>query len=171
MGTMATAIDSAVDAFRATLLERGALAGAGAVDAADVGRRAALLVQSATAWADHLGPLLDVRTAMEVLGVTTRQAVYDLVARHRLLGLPRQGGSMAFPAFQFNPATGRPYEALAVLLATFAAADVDAYTVATWLATRQDELDGRSPKSLLADPAAAGALRLAAERSAARLGH
>lgn len=168
---MATAIDTAVDAFRATLLERGALAGAAVTDAAEVGRRAALLVESATAWADHLGPLLAVRATMEVLGVTTRQAVYDLAARHRLLGLRRQGGGMAFPAFQFDPATGRPYDALPGLLAIFAAGDVDAYTVASWLATGQDELDGRSPASLLGDPGAAGTLRLAAERASARLGH
>lgn len=168
---MVTAIDTAVDAFRTTLLERGALTGADAAAAADVGRRAALLVDSATAWAEHLGRLLDVRAAMEVLGVTTRQAVYDLAGRHRLLGLSRQGGGMAFPAFQFDPTTGRPYDVLPALLATFAGAGVDAYTVATWLATGQDELEGRSPASLLADPAAADALRQAAERSAARLGH
>ena len=93
--------------FRATLVERGALAGAAASDAAEVGRRAALLVQSATAWQDHLGALLDVRPTMELLGVATRQAAYDLVARHRLLGLARRGGGMAFPAFQFDPSTGR----------------------------------------------------------------
>ncbi len=166
-----TPIDIAVDAFRATLIERGALVGAAATDAAAVGRRAALLVESATAWADHLGPLLDVRATMEILGVTTRQAVYDLVARHRLLGLPRHVGGMAFPVFQFDPTTGRPYGALPGLLAVFAAGDVDAYTVASWLATVQDELDGRCPASLLDDPATARALRLAAKRAAARLGH
>ena len=166
-----TAIDTAVDAFRATLLERGALVGAGATDAAAVGRRAALLVEGATAWADHVGPLLDVRATMEIVGVTTRQAVYDLVARRRLLGLPRGGGGMAFPAFQFDPTTGRPCGVLPGLLAVFAAGDVDAYTVASWLATVQDELDGRCPASLLDDPATARALRLAAERASARLGH
>lgn len=166
---MATAIDTAVDAFRATLIERGALADAAATDAAEVGRRAALLVDSASAWAQHLGCLLDVRQAMEMLGVSTRQAVYDLAARHRLLGLPRQGAGMAFPAFQFDPATGRPYDVLPGLLGVFAAAGVDPYTTATWLATGQDDLDGRSPASLLADPVAVKALHRAAERTAARL--
>lgn len=168
---MVTAIDIAVDAFRATLLERGALAGTDERDAAEVGRRAALLVESATSWADHLGRLLDVPATMDVLGVTTRQAVYDLVARHRLLGLPRQGGGMAFPAFQFDPTTGRPYDALPGLLSTFSVAGVDPYTMATWLATGQDELDGQSPSSLLSDPTATDALRQAAERTAARLSH
>ena len=67
---MTSAIDTAVDAFRATLVERGALAGAAATDAAEVGRRAALLVQSATAWQDHLGALLDVRQTMALLAST-----------------------------------------------------------------------------------------------------
>jgi hypothetical protein len=40
---MTSAIDTAVDAFRAALVERGALAGAAATDAAEVGLRAALL--------------------------------------------------------------------------------------------------------------------------------
>ena len=168
---MTTAIETAVDAFRDTLVEQGALEGAAAVDAAEVGRRAALLVRSATAWQDHLGTLLDVRGVMEVLGVTTRQAVYDLVARHRLLGLPRQGGAMAFPAFQFDPGTGRPYGAVPEVLGLFTAAGVDAYTVATWLATGQDDLDGRSPASVLADPSATDALLTAAKRTAGRLSH
>lgn len=167
---MSSAIDSAVDAFRAALVERSALSGAGDADATEVGRRAALLVESATAWRDHLGPLLGVRETMGLLGVTTRQAVYDLVARHRLLGLPRQGGGMAFPAFQFDACTGRPYQVLGGVLSAFAAAGVDTYTVATWLATAQDELDGRTPVSLLGDPAA-GRLEATAERTATRLSH
>ena len=169
---MGTAIDTAVDAFRATLIERGALAGTADADAAEVGRRAALLVESATAWADHVGPLLDVRQVMGLLHVTTRQAIYDLVARHRLLGLPRRGGGMAFPAFQFDASTGRPYDVMAALLrSTFTAAGVDPYTVATWLATAQDELEGKAPASLLGEPAAADAAPGGRRRTAARLSH
>ena len=76
---------------------------------------------------------------------------------------------MAFPTFQFDPSTGRPYDVLPGLLAVFAA--VGAYRMATWLATGQDELKGRTPASLLGDPTAAGVLRAAAERTAARLSH
>ena len=98
--------------------------------------------------------------------MTTRQAVYDLVTRRRLLGLPRTGKGMAFPAFQFDPATGRPFAAVPRLLDAFAKAGVDSYTVATWLATPQDDLDGRSPMSLLGDPGASDALLVAAHRTA-----
>lgn len=136
-----------------------------------MGRRAALLVGAATAWREHLGELLDLRQVMDLLGVTTRQAVYDLVARHRLLGLSRQGGGMAFPAFQFSADSGRPYDVVPAVLSEFAAAEVDPYTVATWLATAQEDLDDRSPASLLADAAAAGQIRVAAKRAASRLSH
>ncbi len=166
---MTAAVDTAVEAFRETLLTRGALAGVTASEAEEVGRRAALLVQGATAWREHLGELLDVKGVMQLLGVSTRQAVYDLVARHRLLGLRRDGGSMAFPAFQFDPDTGRGYPVIGDVLAAFETSGVDSYTVATWLATGQDELDGATPASLLADPTAVGTIVAAAQRTATRL--
>lgn len=164
-------MDTAVNAFRATLLEHGGLAGAEAGEAREAGRRAALLVDGANGWREHLGKLLDVRQVMALLDVSTRQAVYDLVARRRLLGLPRTGAGMAFPAFQFDAGTGRPYPVLAGVLEVFARAGVDPYTVATWLATGQDEMDGQAPTLLLPDPGAARAVTAAAERTAARLSH
>lgn len=170
-GFMTAAVDTAVAAFRETLLAGGALDGVAASDAVEVGRRAALLVQSATAWQEHLGELLDVKGVMRLLGVSTRQAVYDLVARHRLLGLRRDGGSMAFPTFQFDPATGRAYRVIGEVLTAFATSGVDAYTVATWLASEQDELDGATPVSQLSDLAAADAIVAAATRTATRLSH
>lgn len=170
-GTVSTAVDTAVEAFRLTLLERGALVDTGVEEARAAGQRAALLVGTATSWREHLGTLLDVPQVMTLLGVTSRQAVYDLVARHRLLGLRRQGSRMAFPAFQFDPGSGRPYPVLAELIEAFGSAGMDAYTVATWLATGQDELGGRTPVSLLGEPTAAPALTAAAGRTAARLSH
>jgi hypothetical protein len=58
-----------------------------------------------------------------------------------------------------------------VLLADFAGVGVDAYTVATWLATGQEELGGAAPVSLLADPAAADAIVAAVTWTATRLAH
>jgi len=168
---MTTAVDTAAEAFRATLTERGALLGAADGEARDLGRRAALLVGSAAAWRDHLGELLDVPAVMTLLGVNTRQAIYDLVTRARMLGLPRRGATMVFPAFQFDPTDGRPYPMIPQILTEFAEADVDPYTVATWLATGQDELDGATPVSLLPTPVATTAVTAAARRTAARLSH
>jgi hypothetical protein len=106
-----------------------------------------------------------------LLGVGSRQAVYDLVARRRMLGLTRAGESMVFPALQFDPTSGRPYPVIADVLAAFDAAGLDPYTAATWLATGQDELAGGEPRSLLAEPSAAPTIADAARRTAARLSH
>src|SRR5699024_3741355 len=93
---MTAAIDTAVEAFREALIAEGGLDGVQVSDADEVGRRAAALVRGATAWREHLGELLNVGDVMALLEVTTRQAVYDLVKRRRLIGLRRDGGSMAF---------------------------------------------------------------------------
>jgi len=77
---------------------------------------------------------------------------------------------MVFPVFQFDPAAGRPYPMIPQILAVFGEADVDAYTVATWLATGQDELEGATPASLLATDDGATVIG-AARRAAARLNH
>lgn len=42
---------------------------------------------------------------------------------------------MAFTVFQFDPTTGRAYPVIGDIVAAFATACVDSYTVATWLAT------------------------------------
>ncbi len=78
---------------------------------------------------------------------------------------------MVFPAFQFDPTDGRPYPMIPQILTEFAEADVDPYTVATWLATGQDELDGATPVSLLPTPVSTTAVTAAARRTAARLNH
>ena len=168
---MTAAMDAATEAFRATLLERGALCGAAEGEARDLGHRAALLVGSVGSGREHLGELLDVPAVMSMLGVGTRQAVYDLVTRTRLLSLPRRSGSMVFPAFQFDPATGRPYPLIPQILMVFRAAGLDAYTVASWLATGQDELNGATPISLLASAGSAPRILGAARRTATSLSH
>lgn len=66
---------------------------------------------------------------LSLFRAATHQATYDLMTRHRLLGLPRQGGGMAFPAFQFSADSGRPYDGVPTTLSEFAAAEVDAYAV------------------------------------------
>jgi hypothetical protein len=166
---MTTAVDVAAAAFRATLTERGTLVDLADEEARDLGHRAALLVGSTASWHEHLGELLDVPAVMALLGVGTRQAVYDLVTRRRMLALPRRGGSMVFPAFQFDPATGRPYPQIPQILTIFGAAGLDSYTVATWLSTAQDQLNGATPTSLLATADSAETVLDAARRTATRL--
>jgi len=75
---------------------------------------------------------------------------------------------MAFPAFQLDAGIGRPYDVVPAVLNAFAIAGVDPYSVAAWLATAQDQIDGGSPAVLRADPATASKVQAAAERTAAR---
>jgi hypothetical protein len=137
-------------------------------EAEELGARAAELVGAGAAWHEHLGPLLDVHAVQSTLQVTTRQAVYDLVKRRRLLALKREGGGMAFPAFQFDPATGRPYPAVPMLIEIFSANGVDGYTAASWLATAQDDLAGALPRDLLGHEDQRASLLVAARRAASR---
>jgi hypothetical protein len=161
----------AAAAFAEALREQAGVAALDADSAAALGRRAADAVASGLEWYEHVGEVVDVYGAQALLGVGSRQAVYDLVKRHRLLGLRRSGGAMAIPLFQLDPATGRPYRVLPDVLTTFAEAAVDAYTVASWFNTPQLELSGDTPAMALRDPARSDAVRRCAAAAAARWSH
>ena len=137
-------------------------------EAAVLGARAAELVGAGAAWHAHLGPILDVRAVQTTLQVTTRQAVYDLVKRRRLLALKRDGEGMAFSAFQFDPATGQPHPVVALLIEIFATHGVDGYTTASWIVTAQDDLAGMVPRDVLDDEDQHKSLLVAARRAAGR---
>jgi hypothetical protein len=137
-------------------------------DPGRLGRRAALLVAADAVWRRHLGPLLDGKQVQELLGVRTRQAISDLVKRHRLLGLPTQNRRTVFPAFQF--VAGRPHPALPAILSAFAEADVGPYTVASWFVTPQPLLEQETAAAWLRLGRDGERLKEAARRSAARLG-
>lgn len=156
-------------------LVRGFLAGLGGsqiaqldpVEAERLGTRAAAHVAAGASWREHLGQLLDVKAVQMALGVGTRQAVYDLVKRGRLLGLRRSGSGMLFPAFQFDPATGRPFSVVPELLAVFRAAGIDDYTTATWMSTAQEDLDAGIPREMFGNGRSRD-LVVSARRSAER---
>lgn len=164
----ARVLTSAISAFAEALRAQPGAAALTAHEAAALGRRAAEVVGAGLEWYEHVGEVVDVHRAQAVLRVGSRQAVYDLVKRNRLLGLRRSGGAMAIPLFQVDPATGRPYRAVPPVLAAFAGAGVDPYSVASWFNTPQIELDGATPAAALRDPARAAALQTCAERAAAR---
>jgi hypothetical protein len=102
------------------------------------------------------------------MGGRSRQAVYGMVQRRRLLALPATGRRLLFPAFQLDPA-GRPRPVVPKVLALFADAAVSPFTIASWFRTRQPLLGGHSPAEHLAagdDPAL---VEQAARRTAAKL--
>src|SRR3954471_24785516 len=90
-------------------------------------------------WGRHLGPLFDVEQVKALLG--SRQDVSDLAERGRLLVLDASGDRQLYPAFQFGP-DGRPYPELASVLAAFEGAIETPYTLASWLVSPQDLLEG-----------------------------
>src|SRR5438270_1543503 len=116
---MTSAIASATASFRRTLRKLGPEIEEQALDdPAQFGRRAALLAAAEVLWNRQLGGWLDVQEVQALLGVTTRQAVHDLVKRGKLLGLPMRNGRIVFPRPQFGP-DGRPYPAIAGIVAAF----------------------------------------------------
>jgi hypothetical protein len=112
--------------------------------------------------------LLSPHDVQALLGVTTRQAIHDLVQRGRLLGLPIRGGRKVYPRFQFGT-DGRPYPGLAPLLAIFRAVEANPWTIASWFTTEQPELDGLTPVEWLAGAHDPERLLEAARHSAAPL--
>jgi hypothetical protein len=137
-------------------------------DAAELGRRGALLAVSEVVWRRRLGPLLDSRQVRELLGGMTRQAVSDLAKRGRLLALPDERECLRFPAFQFGR-VGRPLLGVAEIRRIFAPAEISPYTVASWFVTPQPLLDDTPPAQWLADGRDPTLAIEAARRTAARL--
>jgi hypothetical protein len=139
------ALDIAAAAFKATLRELGLSGDEPELgDGARLGQRAALVAAASVMWRHQLGPLLDMRQAQELLGVGSRQAVHDLIQRHRLLALSSEGRRTLIPAFQFSE-TGRPYEAVPPILRIFAEADATGWTVASWFTTPRPDLADETP--------------------------
>ena len=142
---MSAALDTAAASFKATLRELGLSGDEPELgDAARLGQRAALVAAAAAVWQKQLGPLLEMRHAQQLLGVGSRQAVHDLIQRHRLLALTTEDRRTLIPLFQFTDA-GRPYEAVPPILRIFADAEATGWTTASWFTTPCPELDGLSP--------------------------
>lgn len=160
------AASPAARAFVATLRELGTARDAFA--SPELGRRAALLVGAGIYWEQHVGPFYTTDQVMTLLGVTTRQAVSDLVQRCRLLALPAGNGRVRYPAFQFGP-NGKPLTVMPDVLKLFADVDADPYTAASWWQTPQPLLDGQTPSEWLRSGGAEARVVEAARRTVAGL--
>lgn len=112
-------------------------------DPVELGRRAALAAAAGQVWSDQLGPVYDTEGVRELLGGVSRQAVSERVRRHALLGLRTGSGRLVYPAFQFD--RNGVVEGLATVLSVFELDDISAWTVASWLASPDPDLDGRRP--------------------------
>jgi hypothetical protein len=143
--SMSAALDTAAAAFKATLRELGLSGDEPELgDATRLGQRAALAAAASALWQRQLGPLLEMRQAQQLLGVGSRQAVHDLIQRHRLLALTTDDRRTLIPLFQFRE-TGRPYQAVPPVLRIFAKAEATGWTIASWFTTPTPDLDGQTP--------------------------
>ena len=166
---MSAALDTAAASFKATLRELGFSGNEPELgDAARLGQRAALVAAAAAVWQKQLGPLLEMRHAQQLLGVGSRQAVHDLIQRHRLLALTTEDRRTLIPVFQFTEA-GRPYEAVPPILRIFAQAEATGWTTASWFTTPCPELDGQSPMTWISEGRDLDAVLDAARAAAAPL--
>jgi len=148
--TMSAALDTAAGSFMATLRELGLSGDEPELgDAARLGQRAALVAASSALWRRQLGPLLDMHQAQELLGVGSRQAVHDLIQRHRLLALSTEDRRTLIPLFQFTQ-TGRPHEAVPLILHIFGEAEATGWTVASWFTTPGADLEDQTPIAWIA---------------------
>jgi hypothetical protein len=162
-------VTTAAESFQSTLRELGLTrVSPDVADPAKLGRRAALVAAAEAVWTNHVGPLLDAKQLQDLLGVETRQAVSDLRARRRLLGLPKESGRVVYPAFQFGD-SGRPFDVLPQVLEVFEGARVDPWTIASWFVTPQALLLRMTPAEWLAKSEDPDLVVRAARRSGARL--
>lgn len=139
------ALDTAAASFRATLAELG-LSGHEPEfgDAARLGQRAALVAAAGAVWHGQLGPVLDLRQASELLGVSTHQTVFDLLEGRRLLAVSTKDGRTLIPVFQFTE-SGRLDEAVSTILGIFGDVEATGWTIASWFTTPNPELEQYTP--------------------------
>lgn len=118
-------------------------------------------------WEAHLGALLSHRQVLDLTG-WTKQALSQAVRNHRVLRLDGAGGTTYLLAGFDSQAPARPLPGLREALSPWAAVDPHGWAAASWLASPQPELGGRTPLEFLA--AGEGAdVAVAAQQAAARL--
>ena len=123
-----------------------------------------------TAWQEALGPLLDLESIRKTLGDERAEEARDLGSRQRLLVLPTADGRQLYPGFQFTD-QGRPYPGIETVLGIFTEVVATPYTIASWMVSPQDLLDGETPVTWLRAGRDSAPLLEAARRSASKLAH
>ncbi|TXG89615.1 hypothetical protein DW322_04475 [Rhodococcus rhodnii] len=102
-------------------------------------------------WENHIGPVLTHRQMLDVTG-WSKQALSQAVQAHRVLRLVAEDGTVGYWSGGLTDTPPhRPIPGLKETLTAWAAADVEGWTVASWLTTEQPELDGRTPRQALID--------------------
>ncbi len=135
-------------------------------DPAAFGAQLAAQAEGRVTWEAALGRYLSVAEAAKVLGVSSRQAVHQRIARGTLLAMDLTGQTV-LPAYQFDGSTVR--REVAHVLKLLRPAQLSDEAVISWLGSPQPELDGVTPADWLGkDPAR---LYEAARHTAGSLAH
>jgi hypothetical protein len=124
------------------------------------------LMDSASLWQEHLGPLYDAERVREMLAQSGKPVSRQAVSKRRnLLALRTGSGRVVYPAFQFQGKAVVP--GLEEVLAALPEGVVSRWTLASWLVSPDAELDGDRPIDVLREGAAARVVDVAQHWAAA----
>jgi hypothetical protein len=106
-------------------------------------------VDTARVWSEQLGPVYDVEGVRALLGRAGAPVSRQAVSKRRgLLALTTGSGRVLYPAFQFRG--GAPVAGIAQVLDVLPESLISRWSLASWLATPEPELDGERPIDVLA---------------------
>jgi hypothetical protein len=99
-------------------------------------------------WPRLLGPLLRAEEVRELVGLSSLEALDDLVRGWRILALPTRQGGVVYPAFQFDH-DGQPHPSIAEVIEILAPVAITPYTIASWLMSPNEFLGDETPMQML----------------------
>ncbi|NLE81424.1 MAG: hypothetical protein GX610_17940 [Rhodococcus sp.] len=116
-------------------------------------------------WENHIGPILTHKQAVDVTG-WSKQALSQAVRESRVLRLKAADGTVGYWSGGLtDTAPHVPIRGIKEVLKAWAPADVQSWTFASWMSSRQPELSGRTPRQALLDGDTVEVVRLARQAS------
>ncbi|GAA4479686.1 hypothetical protein GCM10023094_25210 [Rhodococcus olei] len=120
------------------------------------------------AWENHIGAILTHKQAVDATG-WSKQALSQAVRDNRVLRLTAADGSIGYWSGGLTDTTPHiPIPGIKEVLKAWAHADVQSWTIASWMSSRQPELGDRTPRQALLDGDTTDVVTLA-RRAAERL--
>ncbi len=137
----------------------------------DVFDRLVAAVVPPSRWSDVVGPVYTGSGLARKLGIT-RQAIHNRTKQGTVWALHTADNHVVYPASQFT-ADMSVFPELVRVLRCFDTADVDEWTLASWLNAPTSELAGQSPLDAVrdADPLSLERVLKCAKHAAARWAH
>ncbi|QBJ96847.1 hypothetical protein ERC79_13460 [Rhodococcus sp. ABRD24] len=118
------------------------------------------------AWENHIGAVLTHKQALHVTG-WSKQALSQAVREHRVLQLKAAEGTAGYWSGGLTDTDPHvPILGIKGVLGAWAHADVEGWTIASWMSSPQPELGGRTPRQALVDGDTSDVVTLAQQASA-----